>query len=211
MKLNSIALLLSIALCSATTSAAVVNINNASFENDSLIAGSWTNYVINGWTISGGGGAGTFNPIGSLPQGTYYGSNVAWSNGSSISQTLTATLAANTVYTLSVDLLNRSQIQNQSSTLAFYAGNNLLASTVIRGGAPSTAVLQSLTFSTGISNSFVGQNLKVLLVAGGAQSDWDNVQLTAVAAVPEPETYAMLLAGLGMIGAAVKRRKAKQG
>jgi hypothetical protein len=31
-----------------------------------------------------------------------------------------------------------------------------------------------------------------------------------VAAVPEPETYAMLLAGLGMIGAAVKRRKAKQ-
>jgi len=31
-----------------------------------------------------------------------------------------------------------------------------------------------------------------------------------VTAVPEPETYAMLLAGLGMIGAAVKRRKAKQ-
>ncbi len=31
-----------------------------------------------------------------------------------------------------------------------------------------------------------------------------------VAAVPEPETYAMLLAGLGMIGSIVKRRKAKQ-
>jgi hypothetical protein len=30
-----------------------------------------------------------------------------------------------------------------------------------------------------------------------------------VAAVPEPETYAMLLAGLGVLGAAAKRRKSK--
>ncbi len=32
-----------------------------------------------------------------------------------------------------------------------------------------------------------------------------------VAAVPEPETYAMLLAGLGMMGAIARRRKSKQG
>jgi hypothetical protein len=30
-------------------------------------------------------------------------------------------------------------------------------------------------------------------------------------AVPEPESYAMLLAGLGMIGSIIRRRKAKQG
>jgi hypothetical protein len=34
--------------------------------------------------------------------------------------------------------------------------------------------------------------------------------LTTVAAVPEPETYAMLLAGLGVMGAVARRRKAKQ-
>jgi hypothetical protein len=38
-----------------------------------------------------------------------------------------------------------------------------------------------------------------------------SLQYTAVtAAVPEPESYAMLLAGLGLIGAAVRRRKLKQ-
>jgi hypothetical protein len=37
----------------------------------------------------------------------------------------------------------------------------------------------------------------------------DNFQF-GVTPVPEPETYAMLLAGLGLIGVAVKRRKGKQ-
>ena len=36
-----------------------------------------------------------------------------------------------------------------------------------------------------------------------------NANISFTSAVPEPETYAMLLAGLGLIGAAVKRRKAK--
>jgi len=36
----------------------------------------------------------------------------------------------------------------------------------------------------------------------------DNINATAVTAVPEAETYAMLLAGLGMMGVVARRRKA---
>ena len=40
---------------------------------------------------------------------------------------------------------------------------------------------------------------------------YDSTRLTAtIAAVPEPETYAMLLAGLGLMGGIARRRKAKQ-
>ena len=35
----------------------------------------------------------------------------------------------------------------------------------------------------------------------------DNVSLTAVEVVPEPETYAMMLAGLGGLGLVTRRRK----
>ncbi|WP_342617539.1 PEP-CTERM sorting domain-containing protein [Rhodoferax sp. GW822-FHT02A01] len=45
----------------------------------------------------------------------------------------------------------------------------------------------------------------------GPNNGFLNLQYTAItAAVPEPESYALLLAGMGLIGAVVKRRKAKQ-
>lgn len=43
----------------------------------------------------------------------------------------------------------------------------------------------------------------------GGTIRFDNVSITGVSAVPEPESYAMLLAGLGLMGA-LARRKAKQ-
>lgn len=44
-----------------------------------------------------------------------------------------------------------------------------------------------------------------------SSSDWERYVLVAnVAPVPEPETYAMLLAGVGMVAAAAARRRRKQ-
>lgn len=206
-KIASIALLAS-AFGSCIAQADQINILNSSFEGTVLSNGAYTVGTVKDWTVTGS--SGTWNPLDNLPQGPTDGVNVGYSNAGSLSQVLSATLAANTTYTLSVDLLNRNDgYPNVSSTLELYAGNNLLSSSVVTGGLAGKSFVQSLTFSMGASGSYLGQNLMISLTSKGAQSDWDNVKLTAVTAVPEPETYAMLLAGLGLMGGIARRRNKK--
>lgn len=68
---------------------------------------------------------------------------------------------------------------------------------------------QAWSFASGLhplaaGNYFVEVNGYVASVAGGSYSG----NLAVAAAVPEPETYAMLLTGLGMLGFMARRRKA---
>ena len=58
-----------------------------------------------------------------------------------------------------------------------------------------------------LQGSFTSMNIAV-----GQPEYWHgfNVGSASVSAVPEPETYAMMLAGLGLMGAIARRRKAKQ-
>lgn len=87
------------------------------------------------------------------------------------------------------------------STVSVYSGLNgtgtLLGSTVISGN-PYAFSADSVAFS-GTAQSFT------LSAEGGqGQAGLDNL---SIAAVPEPETYAMLLAGLGLMGFMVRRKK----
>jgi hypothetical protein len=70
------------------------------------------------------------------------------------------------------------------------------------------AGLNTIGISTYLASGTLNQQL--------ASNQWGNYSTfttnvaAAVAAVPEPETYAMLLAGLGLMGTVARRRKAKQ-
>jgi hypothetical protein len=70
--------------------------------------------------------------------------------------------------------------------------------------------------------AYINSNLGKSITFGGSSSGGDaqffgyvftagKPAVLSVSPVPEPETYAMLLAGLWVMGSAVKRRKSKQG
>lgn len=80
------------------------------------------------------------------------------------------------------------------------------------GSLPGTPVDFSVVWN---ATSFQTAGLKIYVNTNHNMSAWEEIdsvklvgQLTAP--VPEPETYAMLLAGLGVMGAVARRRKAKQ-
>ena len=131
----------------------------------------------------------------------------------SIYQVLAATLQANTVYTLRVDVGDRTDLTAQSGAIrlgyvsASPAANddyglNLLTANIINdtvpvNGAGATDGWQTWesTFTTGASPTGEGQALRIELVTfAGVQTLWDNVRLDAS---PVPEPSALLLSALG--------------
>ena len=94
------------------------------------------------------------------------------------------------------------------NTVALWNGSstqvtNLSPATLNKGGAWSVAnpfgnkLVSQVTFGAAMGARGDGK--------GTNQSDYTLLSITA--AVPEPETYAMLLAGLFAIGAAARRKK----
>lgn len=61
----------------------------------------------------------------------------------------------------------------------------------------------------GLSSATAFDRVVISYNGAGLYTFVDDFQLGQVAAVPEPETYAMLLAGLGIMGALARRKKQK--
>ena len=80
------------------------------------------------------------------------------------------------------------------------------SSTFSNGSAAIVYVANGATTNYGTFNYIIGFNDN-----GSTDGDYDDfvVGVRFAAPIPEPETYAMLLAGLGLLGFAARRRKLK--
>jgi hypothetical protein len=188
---------------------------NGSFESDA-IASAWAPVsAVTGWTSSAGGssafeiqkgatqgGLGGFNPA--AASGTQY-LELNTDRLTSVSQTI-ATTAGGT-YALSFAYSGRPDTPGGANSLMnVYWGATLLTPTALVGNNGGTWQTYSQTLTAlGASTSLRFESL------GPASSPsygsyLDNVSVTA--AVPEPETYAMLLLGLAMLGGLARRKRA---
>lgn len=229
-----------------------IPIANAGFESNVVADGTFQVLVPTGWQVYDPGGIvnQTSNAVGiirpNVPQGYFPGGAPegaqaalvfmgGGANGpAGLQQTLGATLAADTRYTLRVEVGNiGSDFSLPGSSdgggifynlagfpgyrIELLAGSTLLGSDSVSAGAipegawrTATLVVDSTPFA-----ALAGQSLLVRLVnldipgtpsAPAIEVDFDDVRLTA-APVPEPATVAMWLAGLALTAIGVMRRR----
>ena len=196
MKYSKLLLTAAIAM-SAVASQAGNLIKNGDFET---YAPSFTGYIkiasgsplLSDWTvggtsvdiINGGFGAITGNSIDML--GTPGPGSLSQSFATVIGQT----------YVLNFDL-SRNSNENPYINVVF-GGLPQTQFTGGTGAAPTKGLLSYTALSTLTTLSFYS--------VGGAASSGAVLDNVSVTAVPEPETYAMLLVGLGLMGAVARRR-----
>ncbi len=180
-------------------------VNNGSFELDSVSGPYQYKLTLTGWTVSGGSsGAVLFDKA---AYGTFSGGNYLGSDGDQaiqlelgghyIQQTLST--VAGQQYQLTFDYSSYVSPVTGAPFSYTVDGNSSNLTGTLPGWTTETYAFTATSASTVLrftSNSLPGPNY--------SYPHLDNVSVTAV---PEPETYAMLLAGLGALGFLARRRR----
>ena len=163
-----------------TTETTAVSIANASFEDDALADGNWSN-TVSGWTSNNNAGVG--DPATSDHSSGVDGENVAYAIGGGIlSQTLSETMDASATYDLSFRIGNPgSSGSGQSYEVRLYAGTTLIGT--YTGTEPANDTIESVSFQIDASAfpGLEGEALRIELANTSGSTDYvtfDAIELT---------------------------------
>jgi hypothetical protein len=218
MNIKSLLALTGIALASVAVQANPIPpnlIQNGSFEENTQAGGTWqilNNKNLSGWTAGEYGIELRDGVFGTAQEGKNF-VELDTTKNSSMKQTVTISEAGS--YQLSFWYNSRSDNGNRASStdkLSWsFAGKDgeVMENYTTDDSATWSHFTRTFTFAA---------PTKVVLrfAAEGASDSYggsiDNVSLSRVTTpVPEPESYAMMIAGLGLMGAIARRRKQRKG
>jgi hypothetical protein len=199
-----------------------ITINNFSFESPN-VGGAFAFSVTGGWTCTATCVTIAATDLGiftSAPDGTQLAAlgEAGGADNSALSQTLSATLLANTMYTFTFWVGNPSDnaAYSYSGYQAILSANGVTLASDTNAVSPAAGqfAMDTLIFNSGANPAQLGQALAITVNdnfhvgATGFAVDFDDFSLNAVTAqgsTPEPATWMMLAAGLGLVAAAKRR------
>lgn len=218
---KSILTLSAVVLAGVSSAGFAQTVTNGSFEANSTPDGAISGWTINsgnfgaltaaGWNAQQGTATLTSSPDGGNILGTWYVSQ----QSNVISQSISG-LTAGKSYTLSFY-----EAADNRSTTTFAPGsmfwNVSLGNSSVNSTAITTPGASTATGWTQVSLNFVATSATEALTfaakSTGAVAPEPLLLLDGVhmaQAVPEPSTYAMMLAGLAVVGSLVRRRQSRQ-
>ena len=214
----------------AAAQAEAVFIKNASFESQVLADGQFIPGSVTDWYNDVGPEHGAQNPLAatfaSVPDGqnsAYVGSYLTGLFGAPVSGRLSQVLGVSATkgmrYTLSVDVGRRGDGYDLPIfTASLLSGGTTLASGTFTDADIAPGQFRTLTFSfDALVNSAGPLRIAFQSFYDPAQGlayrqvNFDNVRLDAspipTTGVPEPAAWALMIAGFGLAGAAMRRRR----
>lgn len=220
-----------LALAAAPAHATAIYVANHSFEDQVLPDGGFINGSgPSGWSAGYAEPSGPLNPLssdfdGPVPDGQNVMFSATGYDGSpyysgDVYQTVASSLAANTRYTLMVDV-GRSNFSELADFAAELSGGSFVNFSTLASGTFNDLAAGEFRTLTITFDSLEAQDiplsirLRTMHNPGQGQTQrvafFDNVRLDAspivAGAVPEPATWAMMIVGLGGAGAMLRRRR----